>query len=113
MNDQAPVNGFAALEAKADEAARLLGTLSNAKRLIVLCNLVERERTVGDLARLAGLSQAALSQHLARLRDMGLVDTRRAGQSIFYRLASGEVRAILETLHHLYCVDGLPKPIGL
>jgi ArsR family transcriptional regulator, virulence genes transcriptional regulator len=103
MNNQLPIANPNELEARADEAARLLGALANAKRLIVLCNLVEGEMAVGELARHAGLGQAALSQHLARLRDMQLVETRRAGQSILYRLASAEVRAVLETLHRIYC----------
>jgi DNA-binding transcriptional ArsR family regulator len=95
---------FSALEAKAEEAARLLTALANPKRLIALCHLVQGEKSVGDLAALVGLAPAALSQHLARMRDLRLVETRRDGQTIFYRLASPEVAAILETLYRLYCV---------
>lgn len=94
---------FVALEAKAGEAARLLAALANAKRLMALCHLVQGEKSVGDLAELVGLAPAALSQHLARMRDLRLVETRRDGQTIFYRLASAEVAAILETLYRLYC----------
>lgn len=92
-----------AMEAKAEEAARLLSTLANAKRLMALCHLVEGEKSVGDLAELIGLAPSALSQHLARMRDLRLVETRRDGQTIYYRLASAEVTAILETLYRLYC----------
>ena len=77
--------------------------MANAKRLLVLCHLVEGERSVGDLAAIAGLSQSALSQHLAKMRLQGLVKTRRDAQTIFYSLASHEVRAVLETLYAIYC----------
>ncbi len=91
------------LEARAEEAAALLASMANAKRLLVLCHLVEGERSVGDLAVLAGLSQSALSQHLGKMRLQGLLTTRREAQTIFYSLASREVRAVLETLYGLYC----------
>ena len=91
------------LKDKAEEVSRLLSALAHPKRLIVLCNLVDAERSVGQLADMAGLGQAALSQHLSKLRDLRLVDTRRQGQTIYYRLASTEVRAVLNTLYQLYC----------
>ena len=91
------------LEERAEEAAEALASMANAKRLLVLCHLVEGERSVGDLAGLAGLSQSALSQHLAKMRLQGLVKTRRNAQTIFYSLASDEVRAVLETLYAIYC----------
>jgi len=92
-----------ALEAKADEVSRLLTAMANAKRLMVLCNLLHGEKSVGQLAEIVDLSQAALSQHLGKMRALCLVETRRDGQTIFYRLASPEVRGILETLFRLYC----------
>ena len=81
----------------------MLAALANAKRLVALCQLVEGEKSAGDLAALVGLTPAALSQHLARMRDLRLVETRRDGRTIFYRLASAEIAAILETLYRLYC----------
>ncbi|UFZ08126.1 metalloregulator ArsR/SmtB family transcription factor [Bradyrhizobium ontarionense] len=93
----------AGLEDKAEEAARLLTAMANPKRLMVLCNLIEGERAVGELAEQVGLRQAALSQHLAMMRALDLVATRREGQTIYYRLASHEVREILQTLYRLYC----------
>ncbi|NKC33215.1 winged helix-turn-helix transcriptional regulator [Roseomonas sp. BU-1] len=96
-----------ALEAKAEEAARLLSALANAKRLMAMCHLLEGEKSVNQLAGLVGLAPTALSQHLGRMRDLRLVETRREGQTIFYRLASAEVQAILATLYTLYCA---PKP---
>ena len=96
------------LQERAEDAAALLASMANAKRLLVLCQLVEGERSVGDLAAAAGLSQSALSQHLGKMRLQGLVRTRRDAQTIFYSLASDEVRAVLETLYGLYC----PQPPG-
>jgi DNA-binding transcriptional ArsR family regulator len=94
---------FSALEARAEEASIVLGAMANAKRLMVLCNLLEGEKSVGQLSDIVGLSPAALSQHLGKMRALRLVDTRRDGQIIYYRLASEEVREILETLYRLYC----------
>ena len=91
------------LEQRAEEAAELLASMANAKRLLVLCHLVEGERSVGELAAIAGLNQPAVSQHLAKMRLQGLVTTRRDGQTIFYSLASDPVRAVLQTLYKVYC----------
>ena len=98
------------LEAKAEEVAATLTAMANPRRLIVLCALLQGERCVGDLADLVALSPAALSQHLGKMRALRLVSTRRDGQTIYYSLASAEVRAVLETLYRVYCapVDGTP-----
>lgn len=91
------------LAEKAEEASRLLTAMANTKRLMVMCNLLEGEKSVGELAELVGLSQAALSQHLGKMRALNLVATRRDGQTIYYGLASQQVRDILETLYRLFC----------
>jgi ArsR family transcriptional regulator len=92
------------LERSADEVASLLKSLANPRRLLLLCKLVELGRApVGELAREVGLSQSALSQHLARLREEGLVTFDRAGQTLFYRIADPRVEALLGTLYQLYC----------
>ncbi len=91
------------MQAKADQAARLRATLANPKRLLALCHLLHGEKSVGQLADLVQLSQSALSQHLARLRDLGIVTTRREAQTVHYSLASRDVAAILETLYGLFC----------
>lgn len=96
---------FARLYASARDASRLLKAMANEHRLLILCQLVGRERSVSELVRLIGLSQSALSQHLARLRRDQLVRTRRQAQQIFYSLASPEVEAIIATLYHLYCAE--------
>jgi DNA-binding transcriptional ArsR family regulator len=77
--------------------------MGNPHRLVVLCQLLAGERSVGELERLVGLSQSALSQHLARLRRDGLVKTRRSAQTIYYSLAGEEASAVLATLYQLYC----------
>ena len=94
-----------AMRANAGQASQLLKALGNEKRLMVLCLLVEGERSVGELNARLDLSQSALSQHLAVLREEGLVQTRREGQSIFYSLPAGPAQRILETLHGIYCDD--------
>lgn len=96
-------NGAAAMTAHADTASRLLKSIANAQRLRILCLLAAGERNVGELNELLDLSQSALSQHLARLRDDGLVTTRREAQTIHYRLAEGPVRQIIKTLYGIYC----------
>lgn len=103
MDMTIPGSAAAEMEPKAEEASRLLTAMANPRRLLVLCHLLEGERSASELARVAGLSPAALSQHLGKMRALRLVETRRDGQTIFYRLASDEVRAVLETLYRLYC----------
>ena len=82
------LNDARELNAKAAEAARLLTALANKHRLAILCELIEGERSVGALVKAVGLTQSALSQHLAKLRTAGIVATRRDAQTIYYRLAS-------------------------
>lgn len=87
----------------ASDAARLLKALGHDKRLLVLCMLIEGERSVGELNSQLALSQSALSQHLALLREEGLVQTRREAQTIYYSLAEGPARDVLAVLHSIYC----------
>lgn len=91
------------LRENAHKASELLKAMSNEKRLMILCYLANGEKAVGEMETLVGLSQSALSQHLARLRRDGLVKTRRASQTIYYSLAGDEAQAIMETLHGIYC----------
>ena len=93
----------AELQDKAFDAANLLKSMSNELRLLILCNLAEGEKSVGELQDLVELSQSALSQHLAVLRRDGLVTTRRSAQSIFYSLASEPAKAIMSTLYAYFC----------
>ena len=97
----------AALEANARLASALLKAMGNERRLVILCHLASGEKSVSELERLVGLSQSALSQHLARLRRDGVVATRRSAQMIYYSLTGPEARAIMETLYRLYCAPAL------
>ena len=87
----------------AREASRLLRTLGNPNRLMILCLLAEDEMSVGEINARIPLSQSALSQHLAVLRQDGLVTTRRESQSIHYRIVDGNARRVIALLHDLYC----------
>ncbi|PWC39281.1 metalloregulator ArsR/SmtB family transcription factor [Azospirillum sp. TSO35-2] len=84
-------------------AAKLMKALSSEARLLILCELGQGERSVGQLAGVVGLSQSALSQHLAKLRADGLVHTRRRSQTILYSLASREVATVIAVLAELFC----------
>lgn len=103
MTDFHPFNSEA-LQAQADAASRLLKALASPHRLRVVCLLVGQELTVGQLNdRLPDLSQSALSQHLARLRSKGVVETRRESQQIWYRLVDGPAYRLVRALHSIYC----------
>lgn len=92
---------------RAGDAAQLLKALSNEHRLLILCHLVsETELPVGTLVERIGLSQSALSQHLARLRAEGLVDFRRESQTLFYRVADPRAAQVLELLREIFCAAG-------
>ena len=94
-----------AVRRNAAEAAAMLRGLSHAARLSVLCELLAGERSAGALVATSGLSQSALSQHLAKLREQGLVATRREGQTIYYRLADRRLERLIGVLHELYCPE--------
>ena len=87
----------------AGRAAALLRQLGNEKRLMILCQLADGERSVGQLQVPLGLSQSALSQHLAVLRENGIVATRREAQTIHYRIADHAALQVIQTLAELYC----------
>ncbi len=94
-----------ALQTSAEAAETLLKAMANKNRLMILCQLQQGEQSVTALQPMLGLSQSALSQHLARLRADGLVQTRREAQTIYYRLAGDEVTKVITTLYAIYCQD--------
>ncbi|ODR94253.1 transcriptional regulator [Methyloceanibacter superfactus] len=97
---------LAVFAANATKVADILRALANERRLMVLCKLVEwGEASVGSLAEAAGLSQSATSQHLAKMRDEGLVDFRRDGQTLWYRIDEPRTELLLGYLQKLYCSD--------
>ena len=101
---------LAELEDNAQRAAKLLKALANPARLVVLCQLADGERSVGELERAVGMSQSGISQHLALLRRAGVVTRRRVRQTVLYSLASTEAVAVMTTLYSLFCASGAPLP---
>lgn len=99
---------LADFEASAGKAADLLRTLGNEKRLMILCQLGGGELAAGALQEPLGLSQSALSQHLAVLREAGVVATRREAQTIYYSIADPAAVKVIETLAAIFCPD---KPV--
>ncbi len=97
------------MERAADEASGLLKALSNRHRLLIICQLIDSESSVGELAEFLKLRDSTVSQHLALLRRDGLVSARRDAQTIFYSIASEPARDVLKTLYQAYCA---PKSKG-
>lgn len=87
----------------AEQASELLKSLANRHRLLIVCQLIEGERSVGELAEFLGIRDSTVSQHLALLRKDGVVAARRDGQTIWYSIASAPARQVLETLYRFYC----------
>lgn len=95
----------------AEAASRLLKALANPNRLMILCMLNDQELSVGSLNALIPLSQSALSQHLAVLREDGLVQTRREAQTVYYRVAQGPALSVIAALHAHFC-STTPPALG-
>ena len=94
-----------AMKRHATQAASMLKQLANSKRLLILCQLVAAEKSVSELSEIVGLSQSALSQHLAKMRQAKLVEAEKRGQMVYYRLSSMEAHALLSTLYLIYCKE--------
>ena len=99
------------MEAAADSASDLLKALANRHRLLIVCQLIDGERSVGDLAEFLGLRDSTVSQHLALLRKDGLVSARRDAQTIYYSIASEPAREILTALYRVYCAPETGKAV--
>jgi len=93
------------MQQAAEQACTLMKTLSHPDRLMVLCQLKEGEKSVGEIAEMVGIAQSPLSQHLSKMRLQGIVKNRREAQSIFYSLANKEVERIIDLLYAMYCSD--------
>lgn len=102
----APAIDLSAMQRHACDASALLKAMGNEQRLLILCQLVQGDLSVGELGARIKLSQSALSQHLAVLREASMVQTRRSGQTIFYSLPDGPVQQVMQTLHTIYCSPG-------
>nr|WP_249132130.1 metalloregulator ArsR/SmtB family transcription factor [Bradyrhizobium diazoefficiens] len=97
------------MERAADQASELLKALSNRHRLLIICQLIDGERSVGELAEFLSLRDSTVSQHLALLRKDGLVASRRDAQTIFYSIASEPAREVLKTLYQAFCAPKSAK----
>lgn len=98
------------LTSRSEEVAELLKAMSNSHRLLILCELNSGEKSVSALEGIVGLSQSALSQHLAKLRECGIVATRRDAQTIYYSLADARVASLMTTLYELFCAPHSARP---
>ncbi|MEB0009834.1 metalloregulator ArsR/SmtB family transcription factor [Pseudomonas sp. MH9.2] len=105
MNAHIPELDIQQLRANADAASQLLKALANQDRLMLLCQLSQGERNVSDLESLLGIQQPTLSQQLAVLRREGLVETRRDGKQVFYRISSPAALAVINTLYQQFCAE--------
>ncbi|MFT6301880.1 MAG: DNA-binding transcriptional ArsR family regulator [Granulosicoccus sp.] len=103
FNKDASAEELLQLQTQARRASELMKALSHETRLLILCLLTEKEMSVSELEEIIGLSQAAVSQQLARLRLERLVSTRREGRQIYYRIVDNEVNTIIESLYDLFC----------
>ena len=100
---QEAVAGLEDLSEAASAACALLKSLGNPDRLLLLCELAQRESNVGQLEQALGIPQPTLSQQLAVLREAQLVDTRREGKHVYYRIVSAQALAVLNVLHQQFC----------
>lgn len=103
MSNKKIISKIEVMKRNSAKAEAMLKLLANAKRLLVLCHLLKGEQSVGQLADSVGLSQSAISQHLAKMRESGLIDYNKKGQEVYYRIINHEVEAILSTLYLIYC----------
>jgi len=102
----------ATMQNAAGEASALLKALANPHRLMIVCQLVEGQRSVGELADFLDIRDSTVSQHLALMRREGLVSARRDGQTIWYAIKNPAARAVIETLFALYCGPGQKSKPG-
>lgn len=105
MRNKITPSSLEVMQRNAAKAEAMLKLLANAKRLMILCHLVKGRKSVGQLADLVGLSSSALSQHLAKMRGLDLVESDKQGQMVYYHISNPEVEAILSTLYLIYCKE--------
>ncbi|APX21982.1 transcriptional regulator [Salipiger profundus] len=105
MNDDMMIAPPEEMAANARNAAAYLKTLAHEGRLMILCHLGSGEKSVGELETLLGTRQAAVSQMLARLREEGLVSTRRDGKTIYYSLSDGDTSRVIGLLYEIFCAQ--------
>ena len=99
-----------AMLAAADDASGLLKALANRHRLLILCQLIDGEKSVGQLAEFLGVRDSTASQHLALLRRDRIISARRDGQTIWYRISSPPALNVMQVLYASYCAESKPRP---
>ena len=107
MSDGKPDVPLDTLLEKAPEAAEFMRQFSNANRLMLLCHIAQKERSVSDIQDGLGIKQPALSQQLAELRQSGLVKTRRESRQIYYSIADGRAKIVMDMLFSLFCAPDI------
>ena len=112
LNSTQPID-LQRMLASAQNACQLLKTLSNTDRLMLVCQLSQGEKCVGELEALLGIGQPTLSQQLGVLRDQQMVSTRREGKNIYYRIANPKALALIEVLYTEYCQHNAVSPCSL
>ena len=98
------------MESAAKDVSSILKLLSNPNRLLIVCQLVEDEKSVGELARLIGASQVTVSQQLSLLKNTGVVSSRREAQTVYYRLEHEDIRKLIQFLYQTFCPRQDPHP---
>ena len=105
MEDKTKNTAIEIMKRNSAKAEAMLKLLANGSRLMILCHLVKGSKSVGQLSELVALSQSALSQHLAKMREYGLVEADKKGKMVYYHINNPEVEAILSTLYLIYCKE--------
>lgn len=105
MDDKTKDSSIEVMKRNSVKAEAMLKLLANGNRLMILCNLVKGKKSVSQISELVELSQSALSQHLAKMRQQGLVESDKQGKMVYYHINNPEVEAILSTLYLIYCKE--------
>lgn len=103
MKSQAPARSLAQLKRKSEDVAVLLKQLSHPQRLLILCSMAEGEKSVGEVEAVCGASQSAVSQFLKSMRQDGLIDSRREGKLVYYRIVDPHVLELIKSLYKVFC----------
>jgi ArsR family transcriptional regulator, virulence genes transcriptional regulator len=103
MKSQGTPKGLSSLRRRSEDVAALLKQVSHPQRLLILCSMAEGEKSVGEIERACGASQSAVSQFLKGMRLEGLIDSRREGKQVFYRIVDKRVDDLIKSLYKIFC----------
>lgn len=105
MKSQATTRHFSNLKRNSEDVVALLKQLSHPQRLLILCSLAEGEKSVGDMEKACGASQSAVSQFLKGMRLAGLIEARREGKQVYYKIVDERVLDLMKSLYHIFCKE--------